>query len=607
MKPFTLDPISAREAGTLTGLFLRRYARTPDAEAYRAFDPARAQWHSYTWREVEALAGRWQAALAGERLAPGDRVAVLAQNSVQWVCFDIAALGLGLVVVPLYTTDSAGNIAYILGNSGARLLLVGSVAQWSKLTPRRAEFPALERVLCLEDNAPEATADIQWRTLPQWLPGEASRLDERVSQPGALASIVYTSGTTGRPKGVMLSHANILANAESVLAQVSAYREDVFLSFLPLSHAFERTVGYYVPMMAGSCVAYARSVQLLPEDLVTVRPTLLVSVPRIYERAYSRIAHQLSGHRLLSVLFDLAVSVGWRRFEAGQGRSAKPGWLAAAAWWLLRRLVAKRVIDRFGGRLRLAVSGGAPLAARLARCFVGLGVPLLQGYGLTEASPVVTGNRVEDNVPESVGAALPGIELRLGANDELLVRGPNVMRGYWNNPEASRQALDADGWLHTGDKARIDAGRVYIVGRLKDILVLSTAEKVSPTDLELAIGEDPLFEQVMVVGEGMPYVAALLVLNADTWRDVAASLGVDPHDPRSLSASIVSSAVLRRIGERLAPFPVHARVRSVWLTLEPWTTEDGLITPTLKIKRQELEARFAREIAQLFPDRAAAR
>jgi long-chain acyl-CoA synthetase len=330
-------------------------------------------------------------------------------------------------------------------------------------------------------------------------------------------------------------------------------------------------------------------------------------VPRIYERAYSRIAHQLSGHRLLSVLFDLAVSVGWRRFEAGQGRSAKPGWLAAAAWWLLRRLVAKRVIDRFGGRLRLAVSGGAPLAARLARCFVGLGVPLLQGYGLTEASPVVTGNRVEDNVPESVGAALPGIELRLGANDELLVRGPNVMRGYWNNPEASRQALDADGWLHTGDKARIDAGRVYIVGRLKDILVLSTAEKVSPTDLELAIGEDPLFEQVMVVGEGMPYVAALLVLNADTWRDVAASLGVDPHDPRSLSASIVSSAVLRRIGERLAPFPVHARVRSVWLTLEPWTTEDGLITPTLKIKRQELEARFAREIAQLFPDRAAAR
>jgi long-chain acyl-CoA synthetase len=405
----------------------------------------------------------------------------------------------------------------------------------------------------------------------------------------------------------MLSHANILANAESVLAQVSAYREDVFLSFLPLSHAFERTVGYYVPMMAGSCVAYARSVQLLPEDLVTVRPTLLVSVPRIYERAYSRIAHQLSGHRLLSVLFDLAVSVGWRRFEAGQGRSAKPGWLAAAAWWLLRRLVAKRVIDRFGGRLRLAVSGGAPLAARLARCFVGLGVPLLQGYGLTEASPVVTGNRVEDNVPESVGAALPGIELRLGANDELLVRGPNVMRGYWNNPEASRQALDADGWLHTGDKARIDAGRVYIVGRLKDILVLSTAEKVSPTDLELAIGEDPLFEQVMVVGEGMPYVAALLVLNADTWRDVAASLGVDPHDPRSLSASIVSSAVLRRIGERLAPFPVHARVRSVWLTLEPWTTEDGLITPTLKIKRQELEARFAREIAQLFPDRAAAR
>jgi long-chain acyl-CoA synthetase len=600
MKSLTLDPISAREAGTLTGLFLRRCGRTPDAEAYKAYDPEAARWRSYTWREVEALAGRWQAALASERLAPGDRVAVLAQNSLQWACFDIAALGLGLVVVPLYTTDSAGNIAYILGDSGARLLLVGSVAQWNWLASRHAEFPALERVLCLDGDAPEAAAGIEWRALPQWLPSDASPPAEHVSRPDALATIVYTSGTSGRPKGVMLSHANILANAEAVLTQVSGYREDIYLSFLPLSHAFERTVGYYVPMMAGSCVAYARSVQLLPEDLLALRPTLLVSVPRIYERAFARIAQQLTRRPLSRMLFDLAVSVGWRRFEASQGRAGQPVWFARAAWWLLRRLVARHVTERFGGRLRIAVSGGAPLAARLARCFVGLGVPLLQGYGLTEAAPVVTGNRVEDNVPASVGPPLPGIELRLGMNDELLVRGPNVMLGYWHRPETTRDAIDADGWLHTGDQARIDAGRVYIVGRLKDILVLSTAEKVAPSDLELAICEDPLFDQVMVVGEGMPYVAALAVLNAETWRDFATSVGVDPGNSRSLAEPVVSSAVLKRIGERLAPFPAHARARRAWLTLEPWTIEDGLITPTLKIKRQELETRFAREIAQLY-------
>lgn len=604
----TLDPISAREAGTLTGLFLRRCERTPGAEAYRTYDPDSGRWHSYTWSEVAALTGRWQAALAGEGLSPGDRVAVLAPNSVQWVCFDIAALGLGLVVVPLYTTDSAGNIAYILGDSGARLLLVGSVSQWKRFAPKRAEFPALERVLCLEaGSVPAPAAGIRWRDVQQWLPARAAPAVDSESQPGTLATIVYTSGTTGRPKGVMLSHANILANAESVLAQVRGYREDVYLSFLPLSHAFERTVGYYVPMMAGSCVAYARSLQSLPDDLLAVRPTLLVSVPRVYERAYSRIAQQLARRPLSRLLFDFAVSVGWRRFEAGQGRAPQPGWLAAAVWQLLDRLVARRVVERFGGRLRIAVSGGAPLAVQLARCFVGLGVPLLQGYGLTEAAPVVAANRLEDNVPDSVGVPLPGIELQLGPNEELLVRGPNVMLGYWRNPEATRAAIDAGGWLHTGDKARIDAGRVHIAGRLKDILVLSTAEKVAPADLEGAISEDPLFEQVMVVGEGMAYVAALAVLNAETWREFASSLGVDPGDQRSLAQSTVLSAALKRIGARLAAYPAHARVRRVWLTLEPWTIEDGLITPTLKIKRQELETRFAREIAQLYAPVPAAR
>jgi long-chain acyl-CoA synthetase len=604
----TLDPIPAGEARTLPGLFVRRCARTPDAEAYRRYDAATGGWHGHTWREMQAAVGRWQAALAGEGLARGDRVAVLAPNSVAWVCFDQAAQGLGLVVVPLYTTDSPGNIAYILGDSGARLMLIKSAAQWQGLAPLRGEFPALARILCLDEDGPEQEpADIAWSGVSRWLPADAPPPKDRVGDPNALATLVYTSGTTGPPKGVMLSHANILANAEAVLRFIPGYREDLYLSFLPLSHAFERTVGYYVPVMAGSTVAFARSVQLLAEDLLVVRPTVLVSVPRIYERAYARIRQGLAKRPLARTLFDRAVAIGWRRFEAAQARGPEPGSIARLAWPLLDRLVARRVLERFGGRIRLAVSGGAPLAPDLARCFIGLGLPLVQGYGLTEAAPVVAANRLEDNLPESVGVPLPGTEVRLGERDELLVRGPGVMLGYWQRPDATRDAVDAEGWLRTGDQARLEDGHLRIVGRIKEILILSTAEKVAPADLEMAIAGDPLFEQAMVVGEGMPHLAALIVLSGEWWPGFARSVGVSPEREEALAAPSAVEGVLKRVERRLERFPSHARVRRVWLTLEPWTIESGLITPTMKLKRIELGRRYAREIAALFaPDRAPA-
>jgi len=593
--------ITPAEARTLPGLLLRRSARTPEGEAYRQYDVSAAAWRSYTWREMLAEVGRWQAALAGEGLAPGDRVAVLLPNSVEWVCFDLAAQGLGLVVVPLYTTDSPGNIAHILGDSGARLLLIGTAPQWRVLAPLRGQFPALERVVCLEREGIQGTEPgIAWTAIAQWLPADAAAPQDRTGDPGTLATIVYTSGTTGRPKGVMLSHANILANADAVLRHVAGYPEDRYLSFLPLSHAFERTAGYYVPMMAGSCVAFARSVQSLPEDLLAVRPTVLVSVPRIYERAYARIVQGLEARPLARALFEWTVDIGWQRFAAAQGRGPRPGPLARLAWPPLRRLIARRVLARFGGRVRLAVSGGAALPSRLARCFIGLGLPLVQGYGLTETAPVVAANRLEDNVPESVGAPLPGTEVNLGDDGELLVRSASVMLGYWRHPDATREAFDPQGWLRTGDQARIENGRVYIVGRLKEILVLSTAEKIAPGDLEMAITADPLFDQAMVVGEGRPYLGALIVLNGEAWPAFAESCGVRPAEAHALAAPAVAEAVLKRIEGGLQPFPAHARVRGVWLTLDPWTIENGLITPTMKLKRAELEKRFAAAIAGLY-------
>jgi long-chain acyl-CoA synthetase len=269
-------------------------------------------------------------------------------------------------------------------------------------------------------------------------------------------------------------------------------------------------------------------------------------------------------------------------------------------WPFLRKKVAAPVLDRLGGRLRITVSGGAPLPRDVAHLFIGLGVPLLQGYGLTETSPVVTVNTLEQNDPDSVGIALRGLELRIGADDELLVRGPSVMLGYWNNHAATAKMIDSDGWLHTGDQARISNGHVYITGRIKDILVLSNGEKVPPADMEMAISLDPLFEQILVVGEGRSFLSALVVLSADLWPGLAQEFGLNPELRESLDDPRLQKDMLRRIREALRDFPGYAKIRRVSLSLEPWSVENGLMTPTLKVKRGEVLRRYADDVERMY-------
>lgn len=595
-----LDIIGVDEAGTLHGLFRRRVERTPDAVAYRQYDADGEVWNSYSWEQLGGMVARWRAALEQEGLAAGDRVAIQLPNSVEWVCLDQAALALGLVVVPLYTTDTPSNIAYILEDADARLLLLGTVEQW-RLLASGHRLPGLRRAVCLAGEGGAGPENDRLRLVSEWLPDDATERSSHTTEPGQLATIVYTSGTTGRPKGVMLSHHNILWNAHAILEIIPAWREDLFLSFLPLFHAFERTVGYYLPMMAGSTVAYARSIPQLAEDLVTHRPTVLVSVPRIYERVYGRIDAKLEQEgRLARWLFRRTIELGWQRFEAAQGRVPDPTFWQRLGWRLLRRLVANKVMARLGGRIRIAVSGGAPLTGTIARFFIGLGLPLLQGYGLTEASPVVSTNRPEDNQPAGVGPPIPGVEVMLGDGDELLVRSPGVMLGYWQRPEATEQAVDAEGWLHTGDVAERVDGHIHIRGRIKEIIVMSTGEKAPPTDLEQAIVLDPLFEQAMVIGEGRPYLAVLLVLNPRAWNTLAGELGLDPEDGASLITIQAREAILERVGGLLRHFPHHAQVRAVEPTLESWSVENGLLTPTMKLKRTVIEEKFSDRIARLY-------
>ena len=598
----TEDIISTEIAGTLDGLMLQRVRRTPDNVAYRSFDAASKTWCDTRWKEVGEQIARWQAAMAAEGLLSGERVAVHLRNSKEWVYFDQAALACGLAIVPLYTDDRPDSIAYIMSDSAVKVLLVQDAAVWKRLGPALAGQEDLQRVLILDGSKPvtaEVLQDERARLVSDWLPDVAAPLQPRNGDPHALASIVYTSGTTGRPKGVMLTHHNMLSIAHSALTMIDVFEEDLFLSFLPLSHTLERTAGYYLPVMSGSAVAYARSILQLADDLQHIRPTVMIAVPRIFERVFARIQGQMekqSGFK--RALFNLTTEIGWHRFEYQQGRA---GWRPRLLLWpLLNKLVASKVTAKLGGRLRLSVSGGAALSKQVAKIFIGLGVPILQGYGLTETSPVISVNIPDDNEPGSVGIPLNGVVARIGENDELLVKTPGMMLGYWNNHAATAEIIDSDGWLHTGDQARIDKDHIYITGRIKDILVLSNGEKVPPMDMELAISLVPAIEQVMVIGEGESFLAAIAVLSQEEWRPLAARFELDADAADSLHHEKLQSLLLKEIKGHLRDFPGYAKIRRLILSLEPWTVDNGLLTPTLKVKRAQVLDTFADEITTLY-------
>jgi long-chain acyl-CoA synthetase len=591
--------IKPDEAVTLHGLFLERAARTPEGVAYRYFDNRQNAWLALTWAQMRDHIAHWQAALLKENLAAGSRVAIMLPNCPQWVMFEQAAMSLGLVVVPLYTVDRPDSVAYIVNNADIKVLLFDNGEQWQALCTVLAQLAPVQRFVSLENIG--ASSEPRLRCAETWLPTGVAVLQPcRVRDRDALATLMYTSGTTGRPKGVMLSHYNILSNAYAGLLTFPVETGDCMLSFLPLSHAFERTAGYYMTMMAGATVAYARSVALLADDLKIIRPTILVSVPRIYERIYNAIHSKLETVTPLQhKLFTLAVDIGWNRFEHEQGRGA---WTPKLLLWpLLKRLVADKIMDRLGGRLRLSISGGAALPPKVSRLFIALGLPLVQGYGMTETSPVVSVNRVGDNHPSTVGLPLAGIQVKTGEHGALLVKGPCNMLGYWNDAAATAAMVDSEGWLNTGDTASIGpGGHITITGRLKDIIVMSNGEKVPPADMEEAILRDPLFDQVMVLGEGHPALLVLAVVNPEQWQRFAQQVGVRPDMPEALHDTRVEQQALQRIAGLIKAFPGYAKVRRVLLLQEPWSVENDMMTATLKVRRAKVAAYFSKEINEMY-------
>lgn len=540
---------------------LKQHLATPERVLYRQW--VNNAWQDSTARDMLALAARWQQAFRNRGFERGDRIALCLKNGIQWVAIDMAALGMGLVVVPLYVNDNAENIDWCVAHSESRLLVLENPRMLETLRRPGAILPP---IVCLQAEPADQVARAE-----DWLPGTAAEFEVAEIPDDGLASIVYTSGTTGRPKGAKLSHHNILSNVEAILKAVALYDSDLLISVLPLSHMFERTCGYYVPLRLGIPVAYSRGIQQLAEDLATIKPTILVAVPRVFERFLARIEQNLAGSFIKRELFHQTVRLGWRSF---QGEASAP---ERAMYGALKKIVAAPIMARLGGRMRLTVVGGAAVEKRIAQSFVGLGLRMMQGYGLTEASPVVTANREDDRDPTSVGMPLEGLEIRVSQNRELMVRGPSVMLGYWRNPEATAAVIDNDGWLDTGDQVDIRDGKIYIKGRTKDILVMSNGEKLPPEEVETAILNDNIFEQVMLVGEGRAYLT-LVAVTQET-------------DEKKL---------IRRANEKLKVFPRWVRVRRIIIEKDPWTIENALLTPTMKIKRAEIYRRYQNNIEKIY-------
>lgn len=536
-------------------------------------------------------------ALEARGLRKGDRAALFAENCPEWFVADLACQLQGVISVPIYPTLPVGQVAAILRDSGARWVFFSDAAKHKLLLDAQATLAEPLGLVALEPGVTLGTALETLLAEGQALQAATplAALRGRVAADD-VASLIYTSGTTGEPKGVMLTHKNFVANMLASSEVFSMGPDDLAMSFLPLSHVFERTCDHLF-FYRGVPVHYVPVIERVPPALPEIRPTVLPSVPRLYERAYLKVlANVQKDSPWKRRVFFWAVEVG-KRYATAHERGAFIG-----PWLRLQRGVAQRLVygklqERFGGRLRLPISGGAPLPREIGAFFAALGVPLYQGYGLTETAPVLTVNHPRAQREGSVGRPLPGVEIRIAGDGEILAKSPGVMRGYWQKPEATAEVFDAEGWFHTGDIGYLDAdGFLFITDRKKDILVTSGGKNVAPQPIEKALLASGLLSQAVVVGDGYPQITALLVPNVET---LGAELGV--HDPAELARD-------RRAEERIQKaldlvnrgLAEHERVRRFRLLERELSIADGELTPTLKVKRKVVLEKYRGLIASMY-------
>jgi long-chain acyl-CoA synthetase len=549
-------------------------------------------YRAWSWRQVEQQVRALRRALLAQGVGRGDRILLVAENRPEWAIADLAIMAAGGITVPAYTTNTTADHRYLLEHSGARAVVVSTAALARRLVPAIAEAGTVDLVIAIE---PLPDADQLSATVLPW--AEALAMGERLPDLGPdpasaltrndVACFIYTSGTGGSPKGVILSQGNLLSNvagACTVLDKLGLERE-IFLSFLPLSHAYEHTVGQFLPIAVRGEIYYAEGTESLTSNLLEVRPTIMACVPRLYEVMRQRILKSLSRRGGLGRrLFLKALELGSKSIE-------QPGSLGPVERMLdriLDRLVRQQVNNRFGGRIKALVSGGAPLNYDVGLFFTALGLPVFQGYGLTECSPIISVNLPGQVRLRTVGPPIPGLDVKIADDGEILVRGESVMQGYWRDEAATAQALQ-DGWLHTGDVGLVDeAGCIQITDRKRDLIVLSGGDNCAPQRVEGVLALEPEVAQVMVYGDRRPHLVALIVPDAEFARSYARQHRLSPD----LASLVEDPGFQRAIGEAVnranRSLSVIERVRHFQLMAEPFTIENGLMTPTLKLKRRQI-------------------
>jgi long-chain acyl-CoA synthetase len=578
-------------------------------------------------QRVQALAGF----LHEEGVRKGDRVAILSENRPEWVVADQAAQALGGVNVTIYTSLPPAKIAYILRDSGARVLVVSVPVQRKKVEEILDECPDLERVVVMSEVPEEASdAYVHWSDALEhgaevWAAHEdtLSGIVDRI-EPDDTSSLIYTSGTTGEPKGVVLSHRNFCSNVKAALKQFPIGPTDHHLSFLPLAHAFERTAGYLAMLAAGATISYAESIEAVSQNLLEVQPTVMISVPRVFEKVYNRVTKQASeGGAVKQKLFEWAVGAGKKHAKADQNGSAGP--LLKAQNALAQRLVFSKLHEKLGGNLRFAVSGGAALPKKIGTFFQAAGITIVEGYGLTETAPIMTANPLDAPRYGTVGHVLPGVTVgiqELDSNEiigsvggdeyptgatteegEILVKGPNVMQEYWKRPEETRSVFDPDGWLHTGDVGRFENGYLKITDRIKHLIVSRGGKNIYPGPIEDEFKTQAWFDQMMVVGEDRPFLTALVVPDFESVRMKARDLGIQESnfsDEEIIGMEDVQSLFDQAFNTYNRNASAHEKIRNFHLIADPFSVEQGTLTPTMKLKRSVIEDRYADEIDEMY-------
>ena len=591
---------------TLARMFWGRVASDADRPAQMIKEQGR--WQTLDWSRVGETVRELALGLLALGRRPGEAVALLSRSRAEWVQADLAILSTGCLTVPIYPTYTPRQVAYIVNDSGARTLIVEDAAQLAKALEVRDQMRGLAEIVVIASGEAHAPPVLTWTELRRRGRAQAGALNATLADRVAsiatedIATIVYTSGTTGEPKGVVQTHANHMASL-SALAQIPGVEPgDVHLLFLPLAHAFARLEAF-IGVHRGLVTAFAESLDRVAENLKEVRPHFIFAVPRVFEKVHEKILGDVAaGSPAKRRVFGWAVGIGRRTSQLVQARKPLPRGLELQRR-LAHRLVFSKVHTALGGRLRFAVSGGAPLGREIAEFFHAAGILIVEGYGLTETCPALTFNRIDHFKFGSVGQPIAGVELRIATDGEILAKGRNVAaRGYWKQPAATAQVFDAGGWFHTGDIGRIDEdGFVYITDRKKDLIVTSGGMNVAPQLVESLLRRDPLISQAMVYGDRRPFPVALVTLNRHEVERLVRDQGILVADPARLGTHPkVTDRVARIVEAANSELPSYARVKKFAVLPGELTEDAGELTPTQKVKRQMVAEKYHALLESLY-------